>query len=138
MDEKSCGVVLFTETEDGARKYALVRSAVHNHWGLPKGHVENNETERETALREVREETGVADAEILDGFRKQIEYRMPNGIKKQVVFFCAKYKNQELQGDPSEINSLLALPVDEAAKLLSHDDVKGVLLNADEWISALI
>jgi 8-oxo-dGTP pyrophosphatase MutT (NUDIX family) len=57
MDEKSCGAVLFTGNKE--RNYVLVKSATNNSWGLPKGHVENNETEQETALREIMEETGV-------------------------------------------------------------------------------
>ena len=77
MYEKSCGAVLFKEDEK--RYYVLVKSTTNNNWGLPKGHVENNETEQETALREVMEETGI-NAEIIEGFREQIEYVMPNGI----------------------------------------------------------
>ena len=38
------------------------------HWGFPKGHIEKDETEYETALREVKEETNI-DARIIDGFR---------------------------------------------------------------------
>ena len=54
LHEKSCGAVLFT-TEKGIKKFLLVES---NYFGFPKGHVEENETEQETALREIKEETG--------------------------------------------------------------------------------
>ena len=66
LHEKSCGAVLFT-TEKGIKKFLLVES---NYFGFPKGHVEENETEQETALREIKEETGV-DATIIPGFRER-------------------------------------------------------------------
>ena len=136
MYEISCGAVLFSGNEN--RHYVLVKSAANNHWGLPKGHIENNETEQETALREIMEETGVK-AEIIQGFREQIEYTMPNGIQKKVVFFIAKYdENQELQNNLSEINNIMIGTIDEALNILSHDDVKNVLINADKWITDYI
>ena len=55
MLERSCGAVVATE-KDGVRYYVLVKGS---YVGLPKGHMEPGESERETALREVREETGL-------------------------------------------------------------------------------
>jgi len=133
MFEKSCGAVLYTEKEK--RLYVLVKSTLNNHWGLPKGHVECDEAEHETALREITEETGV-NAEIVKGFREQIEYIMPNGNNKQVVFFVAKYENQELRTNQIEINSIKTVTLDEALNMISHDDVKNVLLIADNFISS--
>jgi 8-oxo-dGTP pyrophosphatase MutT (NUDIX family) len=43
---------------DGAAHYLLIRDPYDN-WGLPKGHVERGETSEQTAVREVREETGI-------------------------------------------------------------------------------
>ena len=110
MLEKSCGAVLFTE--NGNRQYVVVKSAIKKHWSLPKGHVEGDETERETALREIKEETGI-DAEIIEGFREQIEYIMPNGVRKQVVFFIAKYANQELRSNIFEISTIMIVEINE-------------------------
>ena len=53
--EKSCGAVVFTKI-DGEIKYLLI-SNIGGVYGFPKGHVECDETEAETALREVYEET---------------------------------------------------------------------------------
>ena len=52
--EKACGAVI--ENEDGK---ILVIFQNNGFWGFPKGHVEENETEAETAVREVFEETGL-------------------------------------------------------------------------------
>lgn len=57
IKEKSCGMVVFKEENDNL--YILMVKHNAGHWGLPKGHVEENETETETAVREVFEETGI-------------------------------------------------------------------------------
>ena len=59
-DEKSCGAIVFTR-ENGIRKYVIIRgTGIYQGFnGFPKGHMEEGETESETALREVKEETGM-------------------------------------------------------------------------------
>ena len=44
------------------------------HWGFVKGHVEDNETEKETALRELKEETGLSKVEFIEGFKEKTHY----------------------------------------------------------------
>lgn len=39
--------------------YFLVEHMIQGHTSIPKGHVEGDETEEETAVREIREETGL-------------------------------------------------------------------------------
>ena len=51
--EKSCGAVIFKDNQ------VLLIKSVKGHWSFPKGHVENDETELETANREILEETNV-------------------------------------------------------------------------------
>ena len=131
--EKSCGAVLFTEI-NGKRHYVLVSSTVENNCGLPKGHVENDETDEETALREISEETCV-NAKIIEGFRKQIEYVIPNGKIKQVVFFIAQYQNQEAKNNPCEKFTVMLLPIDEALRSVTFENVRKVLLDADKWLA---
>jgi 8-oxo-dGTP pyrophosphatase MutT (NUDIX family) len=69
----------------------------HNRWDLPKGHLDEGETERQCALRELREETGIkeGDIELDDTFRFTIEYdvdskRFGERCHKTVVFFLAR------------------------------------------------
>ena len=51
----------------------LLRHRFGGHWSFPKGHVEQGENEQQTAMREVKEETGVSIT-LLDGFRESVEY----------------------------------------------------------------
>ena len=93
--EKSCGAVVIC-TEGGARRYVLTRS-LKGVWGFPKGHMEGQETEHRTALREIREETGL-NVSFIKGFRRTDEYMILRkdapAIDKQVVYFLARYERQ--------------------------------------------
>jgi len=131
--EKSCGAVLFTEIND-KRYYVLVSAGNDINCGFPKGHVEPNETEQDTVLREIWEETCVK-AEIINGFRTQIEYILPDGVtNKQVVFYLARFENQEAKTNPEENLDVILLPFDEALHALTFDDTKKVLIEADNWM----
>ena len=57
-EERSAGGVIFRSTPEGVR-VLLIRDAYAN-WGLPKGHLEPSESEKEAAVREAEEETGLA------------------------------------------------------------------------------
>ena len=68
--EKSCGAVVY-RMEDGSPEILLIKHRNGGHWAFPKGHVEKNETESETALREIQEETGLA-VDLDTGFRETV------------------------------------------------------------------
>ena len=73
-DEKSCGTVLFRNSDQG-RLY-LILHYPSGHFDFPKGHVEKGEEDDEhtTALRELEEETGIGDGKIIPGFRSEVHY----------------------------------------------------------------
>ena len=129
LHEKFGGAVLFT-TEKGIKKFLLVES---NYFGFPKGHVEENETEQETALREIKEETGV-DATIIPGFRETVNYRLPNGNVKEVVFFIAEYAPQQYTVNRTELRGITLLTYDKAIKRITYPDTRNVLKDANEWL----
>ena len=65
--EKSCGVLVLRQQVDELY-VVLLRHRFGGHWSFPKGHVEAGESERQTALREVREETGLTGIKLMEGF----------------------------------------------------------------------
>lgn len=82
---KSCGVVPY-RMDNGEREYLIVYEQFSKCWSLPKGHMEAGETEAETALRELFEETGLTA--VLDpSATATIEYPISPVARKQVVFF---------------------------------------------------
>ena len=93
--EKSCGAVVFT-TMDGEIKYLLI-SNLQGIYSFPKGHVQDNETEVETALREVYEETNLR-IKLIEGFRTTDEHVIPRkkDTIKQIDYFLGVFENQEV------------------------------------------
>jgi len=88
LREKSCGAVVFNKTAEGV-KYVLLNYEA-GHWDFVKGNVEPNESEKQTVVRELQEETGITGAQFIDGFREAISYfyrRQGVTIHKEVVFF---------------------------------------------------
>ncbi|MBR3486365.1 MAG: NUDIX domain-containing protein [Clostridia bacterium] len=134
--ERSCGAVVY-RMDEGEIKYLLVRSK-NGLWGFPKGHMEQGETEHETALREILEETSL-NVTIEDGFRATDTYPIGHGDAqdtiKQVVFFLAHYKDQEPAPQPSEITKLALMDLTSAMRALKFEGQKRILAKAHEFIS---
>ena len=133
--EKSAGIVLFKN--DSGKNEFLLLNYPQGHWDFVKGKVEQNETERETALRETKEETGITNIEFLDGFEESVEYNFrfkKEDIHKKVIFFLAKTdeKNIELS---HEHNDYLWLEYSDALKKTTFENAKNVLTKANEFLS---
>ncbi len=120
--EKSCGAIVIA---DG--KILLVK---HNrgHYGFPKGHVKPGETEMETAIREVKEETNV-DIEIISPKRYINSYMPDPNVHKDVIFFLAKPLNNETKPQLSEVKEVLWIPVDEISEYLQFQNAIDVWEN---------
>ncbi len=133
-EEKSCGAVVFTR-EGGVIKYVIVRNIAGRCHGFPKGHVEGDETEAQTALREIKEETSL-DVSFTDGFRIVDTYPIKNGsVMKTVVYFLCEYEDQTPKAQEDEIASVKILPYEEALALLEYESAKEVLRRANEFIN---
>ena len=91
IDATSAGAILFRDTR-GKREYLLLKSRPGD-WEFPKGGVEGDEELQQTAIREVKEEAGIDNFRLLDGFRRDYDYVFEaNGdpIHKTVHLFIAK------------------------------------------------
>ena len=130
-NEKSCGAVVY-RTVNGELQF-LVEHMVQGHTSLPKGHVEENETEAETALREIREETNL-EVTLDTNFKHTITFSPREGVLKDVTFFVAKAKDGELVNQESEVASLEWLPYREAVAAMTYDDDRGTLVKAKKYL----
>lgn len=124
--EKSCGIVVFDHDK------VLVVRMLDGHYGFPKGHVEENETEEETAIREVKEETN-CDAKIIEGFREVITYSPKENVIKDVVYFVGEPLTKEIMEQETEISELFFAPISEAENIITYRDERGVLLKAKDF-----
>ena len=130
--EKSCGVILYT-IKNGKRHYLLIQSK-DGIVGFPKGHIEENESEKECAIRECKEETGI-DCSLHAFFRKSITYTLQNGKVKEVVFFVGKYENQvPCHMDGFEKFEYLSVKYEQTLKLLTFDNLKIIFEEAEKFL----
>ena len=128
--EKSCGALVVRREED--QFYILmIRHKAGGNRSFPKGHVEGDETEYETALREVMEETSSRIA-ILSDFRATVSYSPGPGVMKEVVYFLAFTTSADIHAREGEIAEVEWIPLEQAEKHLTHDNDKTVLRAAME------
>ena len=123
--EKSCGAIVFRKYH-GNTELLLIKHAVGGHWSFPKGHVEPGETEAQTALREVREETGL-EVQIDTSFREVVSYSPRKDTIKNVVYFLAWVKSKEIRPQPEEVLELRWEPQDQALALVTYATDRSVL-----------
>jgi len=133
--EKSCGAVVFTRSQNGIQY--LLSCSKEGFWGFPKGHTEVGETEEETALREIREETGI-DAVLLPGFRTTDAHPhiRPNKppVMKYMVYFLAEYCGQIPKTQESEVSELRLVSYDDAMALFQFESSKRILAEANRFL----
>lgn len=130
--EKSCGAIIFNDLSN-ERYFLVVKNNNGKHWGFPKGHIEVGETEEQTALREVKEETNL-DVVILDGFRKTNVYRLFGQIKKKVVIFLAKTNTKKVTVQDSEIEKSRWLKKADVYGALNHRNDLKIFEAAIKWL----
>ena len=130
----SAGAVLYTVI-DGERRYVLVREK-NGSYGLPKGHVEPGETLPQTALREVREETGITA--YLHAYEPAMvdEYPIAGGDLKPVSWFVARYVDQTPVVDRTQVLGVLVLPIEAALKTLTYGSTREILRKVDLSLGA--
>ncbi len=133
-DEKSCGIVVYRR--EGNERLFLLLHYPSGHWDLVKGHVEGAEEEHETAMRELLEETGIADLEFVEGYREEIAYEYPREnptSHKQVVFFLGKTEAKDVHIS-HEHHGFIWLPYNEALEKITFDNAKNLLKKAKNFL----
>jgi len=127
--EKSCGGIIFYKTRQNT-KILLVKNNNGRYWSFPKGHIEDGETEQQTAIREIKEETGL-DVTITPGFREISEYCPFGKIRKRVVFFLARAFTDNVKIQEEEIDSYIWVDLQQARKLCSYDNDLRIIEKAE-------
>ncbi|MBU0953021.1 MAG: NUDIX domain-containing protein [Nanoarchaeota archaeon] len=133
--QKSCGLVVYRPAD---HTFLLLQHAKANHWDNPKGKIESNERETQTALRELEEETGITAAVILPGFREHIRYFFYHNkekIVKDVYFFLAT-TDEEVVTLSKEHKNFMWLPFEQAVRQVTYDNAKNILKKANEFLQS--
>ena len=123
---KVCGVALFDDN-----RVLLVKTRKGN-WGFPKGKAKIGETEEQTALRELKEETGIT-AELIPGFRDTGEYLSKDSGKlehKDLIIFVGKPKTLDIKLERRELLDADWFTQEDAIKKATHANTKRILEQA--------
>jgi bis(5'-nucleosidyl)-tetraphosphatase len=137
-DERSAGFVLYS-TDNGKRKYLLLRHRNGGHWGFPKGHIEAGESVIQAALRETLEETGITEVEPVSGLCEVISYRFHRGnasVLKETTYFLA-YVAYSVPTISLEHTEAHWLTYHQARQRILFDDMRCILDKAEEFLSKI-
>lgn len=122
---------------DSARTHAALIGRLNRHgrllWSLPKGHIEDGETVEDTAVREVREETGIL-ARVVRPLGS-IDYWFVaerRRIHKTVHHFLLEAHGGELSDDDVEVTEVAWVPLDELDSRLAYTDERKLVRKARE------
>ncbi|MAZ56342.1 hypothetical protein CL653_00940 [bacterium] len=138
--DQSYGVVPVYR-EGGENKFLLIHQISHRgdkFWSFPKGHGEGTESGRQTALRELEEETSLS-AELESNIHFDIHYTFKHEgvqINKTVTYYLGYIASKEYKiTQPQEIAEIRFCTFEEAEQLLSHKNSRYVLRQAVEFLT---
>jgi len=134
LREKSCGAVVFVKKDDAA-KYLLLNYAA-GHWDFVKGNVEPNESEKETVIRELKEETSITGAQFIGDFREVIAYfyrRQGLTIRKEVVFFVMEAYTDKVELSFEHVGYVW-LDYQHAMEKLTFKNAKDILQKVHDFL----
>ena len=138
--EVSAGGIVFRRDAAGVPCFLLIKDS-YQHWGFPKGHLEDTESPAIAAMRETWEETGLEQL-ILHGPIRLIDWHF-RFRGKYIHKFCHFFLFESPDGEalPQVAEGITAVrwePLDLALEALSYDNARGVLRRAGEMARALV
>ena len=133
--EKSCGAIVYRKYH-GNTEILLIRHIKSGYWSFPKGHAEEGETEAETAMREIKEETGL-DVFVDTGFRETVTFSPRRDATKTVVYFVAKAKNHDFSPQTGEISEIKWVEISRAMQHLTYDNDRIIVNRAKSFIALM-
>ncbi len=139
--EFSAGGIIFKKT-GGKIKVLVAQHSQHHGWVFPKGligdHVKN-ESKEQTALREVKEETG-AEGEIIKPLEPVEYWYVFEGekIKKTVYYFLMRYIQGDIGKHDFEMEKVEWLPEEKVKERLTYPSDKKIWLRAQKMIPSSV
>ncbi len=131
--EPTAGGVVFRHNEKtGAIEFLLIQDA-KNRWTIPKGHIEEGEDSKQTAEREIREETGLQEMEVLSWLGKiNFRYRRVSSLvlmTTEIFLVRAKGDTDSLQPE-DWMNGCKWLDSKDALNKIEYEDIGKLMLVA--------
>ncbi|MFW9946513.1 MAG: bis(5'-nucleosyl)-tetraphosphatase [Candidatus Odinarchaeota archaeon] len=133
-EEKSVAAIVYHKDKYLLLKYSL------GHWEFVKGHIEPGETEEDTIMRELREEAGISDAEFVNGFKENYDYKFNfkgQTIHKKVSCYLIKSNTKDVKLS-FEHDDFIWLPIDKAIRTATYKNAKELLRKAKDFRSSTL
>ncbi|MET0422484.1 MAG: NUDIX hydrolase [Actinoplanes sp.] len=127
---RAAGGVLHRPDSAGGMTIALVHRPRYDDWSLPKGKLDDGEEPMAAAVREVREETGIAARPRLR--LPSVEYTMPDGTPKVVDYWLMQPGDDGPVQDTDEVDAVEWLPIAEAVERVTYADERDLLTHVAE------
>lgn len=121
--ELSCGAIVLNGED------ILLIKSIFGHWGFPKGHQEDKETDFQTAIREVKEETNI-DIKIISDTYFSNEYSPKPNVIKEVRYFLAYATDININYQVSELTDAKWVKIEDVMDYLTFDNDKEIFIKA--------
>ena len=135
----SCGFAI-TKCVDNVNQYLLLKKKQYGLWEIPKGKIEKDESELETAFREIEEECGIKkdNLEVNLNMKKVYRHFTPKGKEKTLIFWLARLIKDDIVVTLSEEHvDYKWVTAEEANHLLPYDDLKDCIKSCENQISKI-
>lgn len=135
INEVSSGAILYRRQNKTIT--FLLLHYYSGHWDFPKGNKEEGETDLDTALREIKEETGITDVTIVDNFKKQIFYKFKRNnrlISKKVIYFLAETNSSDVRLSNEHLSFIWA-QYEEAFRIITYPTSKEILTEGYKFLT---
>ena len=129
--ETTSGGIVFRRNQQNQKLEILLMQDAKNRWTIPKGHVEEGEEPKQTAEREIREETGLQEMKVQDWLGKiNFRYRRANSLVLMTTeIFLVKAEGNDSAVKPEKwMTSLGWLPANEALDKIEYEDIGKLIL----------
>lgn len=129
--ETTSGGIVFRHAKDTGKIEILLIKDAKNRWTIPKGHVEPGEEPRQTAAREIQEETGLAEMKVYSWLGKvAFRYRRTHTLvlmTMHIYLVEGKGDTDNLKGE-DWLTDMRWLSSDEAIDKIAYDDISKLIL----------
>ena len=130
--EPTAGGIVYRRNEQQEIEILLIQDA-KNRWTIPKGHIEEGESSKETAEREIREETGLQEMKVLNWLGKiNFRYRRQQSLVLMTTeIFLVQGMGDTNNLKPEEwMNGIKWFPAKEALDKIEYEDIGKIILLA--------